>query len=162
MENIEITLGFLVFLTFSDYIWEIPCPHIPLVLDKLLRSLFFVGKVCLPADKIKVNVVIVLCPRPCHSPQLSPLPFLLTNIISHFSFGEWQIQECYRKSTGAGILTYQNLAASIVEQNLFGVDISKFSSNENVSKWCKFRVYYFYCRQWWTAYSVTFKAAFSI
>lgn len=30
-------------------------------------------------------------------------------------------------------LPYQNLAASIVEQNLFGVDISKFSSNENLS-----------------------------
>lgn len=30
-------------------------------------------------------------------------------------------------------LTYQNLAASIVEQNLLGVDISKFSSYENLS-----------------------------
>jgi len=88
VENIKITVGFLVFLTFSDYVSEIPCPHIPLASDKLLRSFFSVGQVCLPADKIEVNVVIVLCPRHCHSPQLSSLPFLLTNIISHFSFGE--------------------------------------------------------------------------
>lgn len=159
MENIEITVGFLVFLTFLGRILEIPCPHIPLHSDKLLRSFCFVGKVCLPTDKIKVNVVIVLCPRPCHSPQPSPLPFRLTNIISHFSFGEWQIQECYRKSTGAGILTYQN-TTSIAEQNLFGVDISTFSSNEN--SYCKVRICYFYWRQWQTACSVTFKAALSI
>lgn len=88
VENIEITVGFLFFLTVLDCISETSCPHIPLVLDKLLRSLAFVDKVFLPADKIKVNVVIVLCPRPCHSPEPSPLPFLLTNIISHFSFGE--------------------------------------------------------------------------
>lgn len=68
-------------------------------------EIFLIDKVCLSADKIKVNV-IALCPRPCYSLQLCPLPFLVANIISHFSFGEWQIQECYRKSTGTGILTY--------------------------------------------------------